>query len=201
VRLPRKAMAVAGKSGGASSSNSNNPSLGLVQSLADEAKEDAHKWKEYEEPHNVFDDDEEYKAPEWRAYEAPHNVFDDMDAEESPKWKPMEPEENALADMPDAYPFDETKDGHEWKKWDEGKSASDMIKEHNVFDDGTTTEMTYQLGEHSTGKPFKEYKPDKNVYDKLVEKDVKDGQSDHEWHEHKPEKNVFDNGYEFPKGR
>jgi hypothetical protein len=116
------------------------------------AQEDAHKWKEYEEPHNVFDDDEEYKAPEWRAYEAPHNVFDDMDAEESPKWKPMEPEENALADMPDAYPFDETKDGHEWKKWDEGKSASDMIKEHNVFDDGTTTEMTYQVG-HTGEKP------------------------------------------------
>jgi hypothetical protein len=69
-----------------------------------------------------------------------------MEAEKSPEWKPMQPEENALADMPDAYPFDETKDGHEWKKWDEGKSASDMIKEHNVFDDGTTTEMAYQVG-------------------------------------------------------
>jgi hypothetical protein len=42
LRFPRRAMAVAGKSGGASSSSSssssNNPSLGLVQSLADEAK-------------------------------------------------------------------------------------------------------------------------------------------------------------------
>lgn len=63
------------------------------------------------------------------------------------------------------------------------------------------THAHLQLGEHSTGEPFKEFKPEKNVYDQLVDKDVKDGESDHEWHEHKPEKNVIGDGYEFPKGR
>lgn len=135
-----------------------------------------YKWKGYEAPHNVFDDGEvyirlacnlachqtarvadscrpqEYKAPAWKTQETPHNVFDDMEAEEAPKWKTMEPEANALAEVPDVYPFDETKDGHEWKKWDKGETASDMIKEHNVFDDGTTTSMAYQVAPpaHST---------------------------------------------------
>ncbi|EKX52461.1 hypothetical protein GUITHDRAFT_150560 [Guillardia theta CCMP2712] len=75
--------------------------------------------------------------------------------------------------MPDRYPFDETKGGHKWQVW-EGETTSEAIREPNVFDHGTGLHAI-NLGEHAIeGKPFKEFKPEKNVYDNLVPEDKAD---------------------------
>ena len=70
-------------------------------------------------------------------------------------------DKNVMDDIPeDRYPFNPTAGGHEWKKWDEGDSAAEQIKEMNVFDHGQGL-AAVQLGEHTVtdsageGRPFK----------------------------------------------
>ena len=121
-----------------------------------------HEWKPYEEPTNVFDDfDEDFKQGEWREYKAPSNVFDQLpelaNADHAvgvpapPAWHPrvafadalhadrqwqadVMNDENVFDEIPDdRYPFNPTANGHEWKKWDEGDSSSEKIKEMNVI--------------------------------------------------------------------
>lgn len=35
------------------------------------------------------------------------------------------------------------------------------------MDDGTTTDAAYQLGDHTLGRPFVKFKPDRNVFEVL----------------------------------
>jgi len=118
-----------------------------------------HEWKPYQEPSNVFDDfDNDFKQGEWREYKAPSNVFDQLpelanaDHQVGAPWPLALPaaadalhadrqweanvmnDENVFDEIPDdRYPFNPTANGHEWKKWDEGDSSSERIKEMNVM--------------------------------------------------------------------
>jgi hypothetical protein len=56
---------------------------------------------------------------------------------------------NVFNEIPeDRYPFNPTANGHEWKKWDEGDTAAQRIKEMNVFDHGQGL-AAINLGEHA----------------------------------------------------
>ena len=97
-------------------------------------------------------------------------------------------DENVFNEIPeDRYPFNPTADGHEWKKWDEGDTSSERIKEMNVFDHGQGL-AAINLGEHAitdadgNGIPFKcrdaesedgaNPCPEKNVFDSLVDPEL-----------------------------
>ena len=67
----------------------------------------------------------------WKEYKAPSNVFDQLaglqDADH--KWEAnVLNDENVFNDMPDRYPFDETKGGHKWQVW-KGETTSEAIRE------------------------------------------------------------------------
>ena len=97
-------------------------------------------------------------------------------------------DDNVFNEIPeDRYPFNPTANGHEWKKWDEGDTASEAIKEMNVFDHGQGL-AAINLGEHAItdedgmGIPFKcrdaesedgaNPCPEKNVFDSIVDPEV-----------------------------
>ena len=97
-------------------------------------------------------------------------------------------DENVFNEIPeDRYPFNPTANGHEWKKWDEGDTSSQRIKEMNVFDHGQGL-AAINLGEHAitdadgNGIPFKcrdaesedgaNPCPEKNVFDSLVDPEL-----------------------------
>ena len=97
-------------------------------------------------------------------------------------------DENVFNEIPeDRYPFNPTADGHEWKKWDEGDTSSERIKEMNVFDHGQGL-AAINLGEHAitdadgNGIPFKcrdaesedgaNPCPEKHVFDSLVDPEL-----------------------------
>jgi len=91
---------------------------------------------------------------------ADKNVFDKAEEEEGKQgsYSKYEPEKSVLDEMPDEYPFNELKGGHTWHEW-QGESVMDALGEHNALDDGTTKEESYELGEHSLGRPFKKVEP------------------------------------------
>jgi len=94
-----------------------------------------------------------------------------------------------VAPPPSNYPFDETAGGHVWKHWgDDEDSPMQALRERNVMDDGTTTDAAFQLGEHTLGRPFVAYKPDRNVFESLTSED----EEPHKWAPYKPERNVLD---------
>ncbi|KAJ1475961.1 hypothetical protein T484DRAFT_1826507 [Baffinella frigidus] len=107
------------------------------------------------------------------------------------------------APLPTNYPFDETAGGHVWKHWGEdGDSPMQALRERNVMDDGTTTDAAYQLGDHTLGRPFVKFKPDRNVFESLTNND----EEPHAWAAYKPERNVLsslspDSGYDAPEAK
>ena len=81
------------------------------------------------------------------------NVFDDGKEEEIKPYKKNVAEESVLDEMPDEYPFNELKGGHTWHEW-KGESVMEALGETNALDDGTTKDESFELGEHSLGRPF-----------------------------------------------
>ncbi|EKX47595.1 hypothetical protein GUITHDRAFT_162655 [Guillardia theta CCMP2712] len=156
-------------------------------------------WAENLPDKNVFDDfDKGYKQPPYKKQPTEKNVFEDFDkGYHAPKYHSLaeEKDENPFDSLPDNYPFNEVAGGHEWHHWD-GDSPMDALKEHNVLDTGSEDEA-YQIGEHSLGRPFREYKPEKNVLDEVSDdKPYVWGKTDKSI----PEKNVLsglspDSGY------
>ena len=85
----------------------------------------------------MFDDfDSDFKQGDWKEYKAPSNVFDQLPelANADHPWEAnVMNDDNVFDEIPtDRYPFNPTANGHEWKKWDEGDSSSEKIKEMNV---------------------------------------------------------------------
>lgn len=91
---------------------------------------------------------------------ADQNVFEkEGDDDKAKPYKENVAEESVLDDMPDDYPFNELKGGHTWHEW-KGESVMEALGESNALDDGTTKSESYELGEHSLGRPFKEVRPE-----------------------------------------
>mmetsp|Transcript_47970 Transcript_47970/g.116815 ORF Transcript_47970/g.116815 Transcript_47970/m.116815 type:complete len:202 (-) Transcript_47970:221-826(-) len=121
----------------------------------------------------------------WHESLADKNVFKDATKGDSPKpYGQSKPEENVLDEMPDKYPFNEIKNGHTWHEWT-GDSVMQSLGEHNVLDDLDSPDRSFQLGEHSLGRPFRKYKAPANVLDTL-------DTTVHKWSAYRPDKNVFD---------
>jgi hypothetical protein len=52
------------------------------------------------------------------------------------------------------------------------------------------------------GEKFKDFEPERNVFESLVTEPVPEGQSDHQWnHKGVKDTNVFAGDYQFPQGR
>mmetsp|Transcript_39447 Transcript_39447/g.61497 ORF Transcript_39447/g.61497 Transcript_39447/m.61497 type:complete len:157 (-) Transcript_39447:113-583(-) len=143
------------------------------------------KWKSNPTDPNPFESfDSDFKQGKFKSQKLEKNPFKNFDkGYKAPKYRALKEEENPLAEMPDNYPFDETAGGHEWKEW-VGDNPMEALHEKNALDMGTK-DSSFQIGEHSLGRPFKQYKPDKNVFDSLDD-------DEHEWKAYKPEKNILD---------
>mmetsp|Transcript_25895 Transcript_25895/g.60144 ORF Transcript_25895/g.60144 Transcript_25895/m.60144 type:complete len:176 (+) Transcript_25895:34-561(+) len=141
-----------------------------------------------ESPFENFDS--KFKQGPWHEQLADENVFDD-DAVKEEAHKPIteadDPDHTAFDELPDKYPFNEVKGGHTWHEW-KGESVMQALGETNALDDGNTDSASYELGEHSLGRPFHKFKPDKNPLEGLDTKE-------HEWGvtaKSIPDKNVWD---------
>eukprot|EP00802_Teleaulax_amphioxeia_P031393 Tamp_34604.p2 GENE.Tamp_34604~~Tamp_34604.p2 ORF type:complete len:176 (-),score=45.12 Tamp_34604:70-570(-) len=144
--------------------------------------------------------DKGFKQGKYRKARTDANVFKDFDnGFKQPPYRSLDeqaPEENPFAKTPTNYPFDETEGGHEWKHW-EGDSPMDALSEFNALDTGAP-DAAFKLGEHTLGRPFHEYKPEKNVF-----QDLSNDDETYQWGasgKSVPDKNVFsglspDSGY------
>mmetsp|Transcript_22599 Transcript_22599/g.54220 ORF Transcript_22599/g.54220 Transcript_22599/m.54220 type:complete len:211 (-) Transcript_22599:75-707(-) len=170
--------------------------------------EDSYEWKHNEDKpqYNALADfDAGFSQGAWKPYESEDNVYSQLPGleDEGKAWKPYEGDANVLADTPDVYPFDETKGGHEWNTY-EGEDGKPDIKEFNVMDSGSQglAEMDIGGANLPSGKKFKAFSPEKNVFQSLAPVDVPEGVSDHDWHHAAvKDQNVFAGNYKFPQGR
>mmetsp|Transcript_81242 Transcript_81242/g.218510 ORF Transcript_81242/g.218510 Transcript_81242/m.218510 type:complete len:162 (+) Transcript_81242:86-571(+) len=123
-------------------------------------------WKENLPDANIFDGfDQKFKQGKFKPILSEENVFDQNSPPVSHKWNEMRPESNVFDNTPEKYPFNEKVGGHAWKKW-EGSNPMQALDEHNVLDNNEESNI-YELGEHTLGKPFRNYEPERNVFEEL----------------------------------